>query len=60
MSNDDDCRDTLSMLEIDHSLRVSDKVVDDMLKLTNLSLLSMAGDKIMKKILATFMHTTSS
>ena len=47
------------MLEIDHSLRVSDKVVDDMLKLTNLSLLSMAGDKIMRKILATFMHTTS-
>ena len=60
MSNDDDCRDTLSMLEIDHSLRVSDKVVDDMLKLTNLSLLSMAGDKILKKISATFLHTTSS
>ena len=60
MSNDDDCRDTLSMLEIDHSLRVSDKVVDDMLKLTNLSLLSMAGDKTLKKILATFLHTTSS
>ena len=60
MSNDDDCRDTLSMLEIDHSLRVSDKVVDDMLKLTNLSLLSMAGDKILKKIWATFLHTTSS
>ena len=40
------CRDTLTMLEIDHSLRVSDKVVGDMLKLTNLTLLSMAGDKI--------------
>ena len=39
------CRDTLTMLEIDHSLRVSDKVVEDMLKLTNLTLLSMAGDK---------------
>lgn len=46
------CRDTLSMLEIDHSLRVSDKVVDDMLKLTNLSLLSMAGTTLTSESLA--------
>ena len=36
------------MLEIDHSLRLSDNVVGDMLKLSNLTLLSMAGDKIIK------------
>ena len=34
------------MLEIDHSLRVSDKVVPDMVNLTNLTLLSMAGEKM--------------
>lgn len=34
------------MLEIDHSLRLSDNVVADMLKLSNLTLLSMAGNKI--------------
>ena len=34
----------MSKLEIDHSLRVSDAVVPDMLKLGKLVLLSMAGD----------------
>lgn len=46
------CRDTLTMLEIDHSLRVSDKVVGDMLKLTNLILLSMAGTTLTSEALA--------
>ena len=36
-------RDTLIKLEIDHSMRVSDSVVPDLLKLQNLKLLSMAG-----------------
>ena len=36
-------RDTLIKLEIDHSMRVSDGVVPDLLKLQNLKLLSMAG-----------------
>merc|ERR1719270_2238943 len=34
------CKDTLIKLEIDHSMRVSDSVVPDLLKLQNLKLLS--------------------
>lgn len=39
-------RDTLTKLEIDHSIRLSDAVVPDLLKLSNIRLLSMAGEKI--------------
>ena len=39
-------RDTLTRLEIDHSLRTSDALVPDMLKLENLKLLSMAGTTV--------------
>ena len=39
-------RDTLVKLEIDHSSRVSDSVVPDLLKLHNLKLLSMAGSYV--------------
>ena len=37
------CRNTLTKLEIDHSLRVSDAVVPDLLRLYKLRLLSMEG-----------------
>jgi len=40
------CKDTLTRLEIDHSLRTSDALVPDMLKLENLKLLSMAGTTV--------------
>ena len=39
-------RDTLTKLEIDHSIRLSDAVVPDLLKLSNIRLLSMAGKQI--------------
>ena len=48
-------RDTLSKLEIDHSLRVSDAVVPDMLKMQKLELLSMAGTPLTSQSLATIL-----
>jgi len=49
------CKDTLSKLEIDHSLRVSDAVVPDMLKMQKLELLSMAGTPLTSQSLATIL-----
>ena len=37
-------RETLTKLDIDHSSRVSDAATTDLLQLTNLVLLSMAGE----------------
>jgi len=46
------CRDTLTKLEIDHSLRVSDAVVPDLLILYKLRLLSMEGTSLCSESLA--------
>eukprot|EP00092_Neocalanus_flemingeri_P004778 GFUD01005144.1.p1 GENE.GFUD01005144.1~~GFUD01005144.1.p1 ORF type:complete len:601 (+),score=111.45 GFUD01005144.1:373-2175(+) len=46
------CKDTLTRLEIDHSLRMTDAVVPDMLKLENLRLLSMAASPLSAEALA--------
>ena len=45
-------RDTLTRLEIDHSLRTTDAIVPDMIKLHNLKLLSMAGTTLSTQALA--------
>ena len=45
-------RDTLTRLEIDHSLRTTDAIVPDMIKLHNLKLLSMAGTTLTFEALA--------
>ena len=45
-------RDTLTRLEIDHSLRTTDALVPDMVKLHNLRLLSMAGTTLSCEALA--------
>jgi len=46
------CKDTLTRLEIDHSLRTTDALVPDMIKLHNLKLLSMAGTTLTVEALA--------
>jgi len=46
------CKDTLTRLEIDHSLRTTDALVPDMVKLHNLRLLSMAGTTLSCEALA--------
>jgi len=46
------CKDTLTRLEIDHSLRTTDAIVPDMIKLHNLKLLSMAGTTLSTQALA--------
>lgn len=46
------CKDTLTRLEIDHSLRTTDALVPDIIKLHNLKLLSMAGTTLSIEALA--------
>jgi len=46
------CKDSLTRLEIDHSLRMSDAAVPDLLKLEQLRLLSMGGTTLSSEALA--------